>query len=544
MTATLMPASRRNSVVPRMSRIALVTLIVFNVVPLITVLGGTAAAGTITYGGNLGTSLGNTCSSPGNQTVTPDLDTYVHEANMGNHSNGDLQVSRGPANTARSLIRFPLPTLPAGCAVIDASLRVRHINGDAFTVQSVTRAASSWGSNVNWNTQPGEAGTPVTINTQNQWNQWSVDQLVADMYQEGNYGFFLRNANEAGPFNLSTHDSAESVNPPQLYVEWGNVPGTTVSVNTTSAVTAGNSIIVSFGIDAATGVGGVVASDSAGNIYSIDADATNPFGGRSVILSAHDVNALPAGSTITVTHPASGTRGMSVNHFSGLAPSGTLDDASAATGNSSVASAGGVTATQPNELIFGSFTVADDTPSFAPGGGFTQTTPVLAPGYGGIFSEHRIVSSAGTYTPTGSLGSIEPWAGTAASYKMDIEDPVVEVTDPSDGGVTTDSTPSISGTSSFANSDSENISVRIHSGPNTSGPVVDSPTVTRAGDGTWSVDTTSLPDGQYTVVAEQEDGATNVGTSAPITFFVDTTLPDPPAITGPSPNPGNDSSPE
>ena len=241
--------------VPRMSRIALVTLIVFNVVPMITILGGTAAAGTIQYGGNLG-STGGGCL-PGNATVFANEDTWVQEGDESNKGgDSDLLVRRLGGNRARALVGFSLPTIPAECDVTDASFRLRYSNGDSSGVHSVVRAASDWTEATTWSNQPAQTGTPVSQNVDTGWTQWDVDQLVTDMYASGNYGFVVRHANEAGSDSTTHYHSRETANDPQLYVEWDNAAVTTTSLTTTSSVPKGNSIIVSFGIDG-DAVGGI-----------------------------------------------------------------------------------------------------------------------------------------------------------------------------------------------------------------------------------------------------------------------------------------------
>ena len=64
----------------------------------------------------------------------------------------------------------------------------------------------------------------------------------------------------------------------------------------------------------------------------------------------------------------------------------------------------------------------------------------------------------------------------------------------------------------------------IHEGPTVSGPVVASGAAKVTG-ATWSYTAAKLAEGTYTVQATQKDEAGNTGTSAAITFTVDTTAP-------------------
>src|SRR5438034_7400392 len=81
----------------------------------------------------------------------------------------------------------------------------------------------------------------------------------------------------------------------------GNNTGTSIMITLAAGVSvgAGDSIIVSFvGPDLS---GTYSATDSAGNTYSQNASGARAGTVRTVVLSAHNVNALASGNTITVT---------------------------------------------------------------------------------------------------------------------------------------------------------------------------------------------------------------------------------------------------
>src|SRR6184192_4790236 len=115
----------------------------------------------------------------------------------------------------------------------------------------------------------------------------------------------------------------------------GNNTGTSITITLAAGVSvaAGNSIIVSFvGPDLS---GTYSATDSAGNSYGVNASGARAGTVRTVILSAHNVNALASGNTITVTFPAtaSSRSAVTADEFSGLAKTGTFDQGH--TGNGS-----------------------------------------------------------------------------------------------------------------------------------------------------------------------------------------------------------------
>ena len=94
--------------------------------------------------------------------------------------------------------------------------------------------------------------------------------------------------------------------------------GSTLAVTVPAAgVAAGNSIIVSFAMG---DVSGAVSCSDGTNTYSVDFDVTNNNNVRTVVLSAHNVTALSSGATITVTHPSTTDRAMTVAEFTSQVP--------------------------------------------------------------------------------------------------------------------------------------------------------------------------------------------------------------------------------
>src|SRR5438093_9708302 len=168
----------------------------------------------------------------------------------------------------------------------------------------------------------------------------------------------------------------------------GNNTGTTITITlpTGVSVAAGNSIILSF-VSADIGTT-FSATDSASNGYSVDVQGARSGSVRTVILSAHNVKALAAGSTITVTFPSTtARRALTANEFSGLAKSGTLDKTNPGNGSSTTPDSGfTATTAQAAELLVGaigvagagsdSFTAGDD----GHGGTYTPLTRVNSGG--------------------------------------------------------------------------------------------------------------------------------------------------------------------
>jgi hypothetical protein len=496
-----------------------------------------SAAGSIQYVGSLGTGSAPVCTNPGTQVVTADEDTTVKEDQPATNFGADptLSVKSGAGVVNRTLVHFSLPAVPGNCTLTSATLNLRTTSQRPNLTYDAYRAAAPWTENgVTWADQPATIGTPAVATTGNGWVGWADDQQVRAMYAGSNDGFLIKDRTESGATNTNVYSSRTGANPPTLTLNFSSTGGTTTVLSLGGSVTKGNSVLISFAMDDYI-AGGITASDSKGNSYSLDADAT--YGGlvRTAILSAHDVKPLSAGDTITVTHPFTGARGFTAVQFSGLAPTGTRDGSAAAAGYSTAPSSGATVTTSGDELVYGALTAVGDG-NFTPGAGFTSLPRLYAPGDGSINSEYKIVSSAGAYAADGSLDLAAGWAAGVATYRMDATGPTVTITDPVDGKFTNDATPTINGTAGTANSDGD-VTVKIF--PGQSAVATQTLTVTPAADGSWSVTASpALADGQYSVRATQVDSNGNQGQSALISFRVDSDAPNPPSLTGPTPDPG------
>ncbi len=190
--------------------------------------------------------------------------------------------------------------------------------------------------------------------------------------------------------------------------------GTSIAVTVpASGVAAGNSIIVWLAMDPASGT--VSCTDSASNSYAVDRDQINGSGTsgvRTVVLSAHNLNALVSGNTITCTHPSVAARALSASEFSGLAVSATKDQATSATGQSTSPSSGttGMT-TQANELLIGAIGVeGPNGDSFTPGANYSNTGGRIGTTGGNaatnitINPEYRIVTATAHLRPPARWG--------------------------------------------------------------------------------------------------------------------------------------------
>ena len=205
--------------------------------------------------------------------------------------------------------------------------------------------------------------------------------------------------------------------------------GTSIAVTLTAAVAAGDTVIVAFAMDPATGT--VTCADTKGNTYTADADVTNGSGTsgvRTIVFSAPVTTALVSGNTITVTHPTATARALSVNEFSGLATTAAFDKKASATNtvaNMTPSSGSTATISQPVELLIGAIGVeGKSSDTFTAGSGYTALSSTGSGQSGSdgtiyitIDPEYRIVSTAQGYTANGTLGTSRLWAAAIATYK-------------------------------------------------------------------------------------------------------------------------------
>ncbi len=178
----------------------------------------------------LGVKDSGTCTNPGAQTVTASKDAYVDQASSGTNYGGSpdlfVQSKTGSANQ-RTLVGFNLPSIPAGCTVTGAYLRMfssAAVNGR--TIEAY-RAGGSWtesgAGGVTWSTAPTAAGAAATAPSGTGWREWDVLSQVQTMYSPGpDDGFLLKDQTEnAAASPQQKYESKENTNDPQLVVTFG-----------------------------------------------------------------------------------------------------------------------------------------------------------------------------------------------------------------------------------------------------------------------------------------------------------------------------------
>jgi hypothetical protein len=182
--------------------------------------------GSTTSPGNQVHTATSFCTSPGNQTVLADADSWVDQANATSTSGGAefyLVVTPQTGAVRRVFVQFPMPTVPPGCEVSGATLRIYAESQTAGRTLGAYRAASAWTeAGLNWSNQPAAVGTPATAVMPNtdQYVTWTVTVLVRELYASGDHGFVVRDQDETGPGAWQQFASRTATDKPQLQVFW------------------------------------------------------------------------------------------------------------------------------------------------------------------------------------------------------------------------------------------------------------------------------------------------------------------------------------
>ncbi|MFI5008891.1 MAG: Ig-like domain-containing protein [Solirubrobacterales bacterium] len=128
----------------------------------------------------------------------------------------------------------------------------------------------------------------------------------------------------------------------------------------------------------------------------------------------------------------------------------------------------------------------------------------------------------GTYTAQATQTNLLLGAGASAPVTFTVDTVAPSVTLSGIASPTNDSTPSFGGEAGVAPGDIASVRLHIYAGTIASGTPLETLEVTPLGQAWVAEPMATLPDGTYTVQAEQSDEAGNTGSSSPVTFTVKT----------------------
>ncbi len=186
-----------------------------------------------------------------------------------------------------------------------------------------------------------------------------------------------------------------------------------VTVKYTGAQVAGDTNVLAIGWNNATSSITSV-TDSAGNTYQLAVPTARGTGVSQAIYYAPNIKAAAAGTnTVTVTfNTATPYVDVRALEYSGLDPVNPFDAGASAAGTGTTASSGSVNTTAANDMLF---SAGMTTGGFlGAGAGFSSriiTTPDAD------IAQDRLVSTAGSYSATATLGGSAAWLMQVAAFR-------------------------------------------------------------------------------------------------------------------------------
>jgi hypothetical protein len=164
------------------------------------------------------------------QTVGSNQDAWIVQNDPTKNNGGDsiLKVmSKSGNSNMRALIRYNLPTAPAGCVLDTAVMRLYAGGYKENRTIEVIRADVAWTEGgVNWSNQPGTAGTAATTASGSSagWREWNVAAMVEAQYSGTNNGFLVRDASENQDAEQQYNSKEKGSDTPQLVLTFKPAP--------------------------------------------------------------------------------------------------------------------------------------------------------------------------------------------------------------------------------------------------------------------------------------------------------------------------------
>ena len=179
----------------------------------------------------------------GTQTVGANADSWIEQSGPSSNKGTDsgLKVmSKSSNGNARALVRFPLPTTPAGCVLESATLRLYASSAAQGRTLQAIRLAAGWNeTGVTWSNQPATTGAAATLVSGSGpgHREWNVTSQIGAGAANG---FLIRDSVENNGGSEHQFNSREkSDNQPQLVYRFAAAAGS--APNCGSAQTLGAS---------------------------------------------------------------------------------------------------------------------------------------------------------------------------------------------------------------------------------------------------------------------------------------------------------------
>ena len=162
----------------------------------------------------------------GSQVVlTANADAWIDQGSTSANKGGDsiLKVMSKNGGNLRALVRFLMPSMPAGCQVESATLRLYAGSyKDGRTLEAL-RLDDPWSEgSVTWGNAPATVGNAVTVNSGAGYRDWNVAGQAQAMYTANEFnGWLIRDANENQDAEQQLHSREKGSDLPQLVLKFG-----------------------------------------------------------------------------------------------------------------------------------------------------------------------------------------------------------------------------------------------------------------------------------------------------------------------------------
>src|SRR5580704_7956669 len=159
----------------------------------------------------------------------------------------------------------------------------------------------------------------------------------------------------------------------------------------------------------------ITVRDSKGNTYH-SATQINQTGDGDTLAIFYAENIAAGANTVTVSVSTADTLRLAILEFSGVASSGSIDQATASQGSNASPNSGSITTAASGDLLLGAIMTADGETVTA-GSGFQIVESVPAAPNTKLIMEYQVQASSGSTSSSAKLSSADPWAAGIAAFK-------------------------------------------------------------------------------------------------------------------------------
>ena len=311
------------------------------------------------------------------------------------------------------------PSPPTRTITVTQAPAITSANNTSFTVgMAGTFTVTTTGSPTPALTESGSLPNPVTF--QDNGNGTATISGTPATGTAGTYFITITANNGVGTgatqsFTLTvTAASAAGIKLVQhTSVDEGIAALSSASLAFASNNTAGNWIGVGIRVGQPNET--ITVKDSKGNTYR-NATQINQTADGDTLAIFYAENIAAGANTVTISVSSADTLRFAILEFSGVATSGSVDQAIASQGSNASPNSGSITTTANGDLLLGAILTADGE-TFTAGSGFQILESVPAAPNTKLIAEYQIQGMSGSTSASATLSSADPWSAAIAAFK-------------------------------------------------------------------------------------------------------------------------------